>query len=115
MLFFCPGAPSGSFDTSKGRLQKETQTVCVSEERPAGGRGSESGMQDGGEEEGRGCPEVGTGAERWACETRRCLTGDRGHTKNSQGEEWTVSRRASQVTAFFLFESDARDGGEDSG
>lgn len=60
---FCSGAPSARFSTSKGRLQKEAQTVCGPEERPVAGRGPEPGMQDGGDEEGRGCPEVGTGGE----------------------------------------------------
>lgn len=74
MLFFCPRAPSGRFDSSKGRLQKETQTVCGPEERPTAGQEPEPGMQDGGEG-GRGCFEVGARAESWACETRWYRTG----------------------------------------
>lgn len=42
-------------------MQKETQTVSGAEERPPAGGGPEPGMQDGGDEEGRGWTEVGTG------------------------------------------------------
>lgn len=48
---------SGRLSTSKGRLQKEAQEVCASEERPTAVRGPEPGMQDGGDAEGKRCSE----------------------------------------------------------
>lgn len=114
MLFLGCGAPSGRFDTSKDRLQKEAPTVCGPEERPTAGQGPEPGMQDGGEE-GRGCFEVGARAEGWSCEAPRYLTGDRGPPRNRQGEGRRVSRRAGRAAASLLVESDAGGGGADSG
>lgn len=59
---------SGRLSTSKGRLQKEAQEVCASEERPTAVRGPEPGMQDGGDAEGKRCSEVGTGEGRLGAE-----------------------------------------------
>lgn len=114
MPFLRCRAPSGRFDTSKGRLQKGAQTVCGPEERPTAGQGPEPGMRDGGEE-GRGCFEVGAEAESWSCEAPWNLTGARGPARNSQGEGRTVGRRAGRAAASFLVESDAGGEGADSG
>lgn len=114
MLFLRCGAPSGRFDTSTGRLQKEAQTVCGPEERPTAGQGPEPGMQDGGED-GRGCFEVGARAESWPCGAPWNLTGGRGPARNSQGEGRTVSGRAGRAAASLLAETGAGGGGADSG
>lgn len=70
-------------------------------------------MQDGGDEEGRGCSEVGTQEElRGAVPARpERLAGDRGSAQISPEEHCREKRSPAGVP--FLLESHARGGGED--
>lgn len=109
------GAPSGRFSTSKGRLQKDAQAVCSPEERPSAGRGPEPGMQDGGDAEGKGCSEVGTGEGRSGAgpaSPAGAWQVTEASLRAAQESTGTVRRRAGPAGSSSLLESDASGGGE---